>query len=602
MAKKPTRKKDSSSNDRATAYALDVRDGKIIAGPHVRDACNRHLHDLKHAGKRGLYYDEAEAAEGIAFFEEILCLNGGQFEGKPFLLLPWQAFIIGNLYGWKRRADDTRRFRVAYIETAKGSGKSPLAAGIGLKGMVADNEPRAEIYAAATHKEQAKVLFRDALAFFDQSPALQSRLVASGTGDNRWNLAFIEKGSFFRVISSENKGKSGPRPHVGLLDEVHEHPNGDVIEMIRAGFKFRRQPMNVMITNSGHNMTSVCREYHDMGCQIAAQTRENDEFFAFICALDEADLADDSFLDDESCWEKANPSLSAGIPGFDYIRAQVREARGLPSKMSTVKRLNFCIWTEADDPWISRDVWMSAQDEDFDESLLLGRRCFAGLDLSSVLDLTAAGLLFDPIEEDPFYRLKVFFWIPGHELQQRIERDRVPYDDWRDRGFLKVLPGRAIDKAKVLQDLVGISERYDLQGIAYDRWRIEDLLQFAENSGIEMSMGKWNKDKREWDFADGGAGIHMLPFGQEHRSMSPAVDKFETMLVNGEIRHIANPVLTWNAANAVVTKDQDENRKVSKSKSIGRVDGIVTAVMACGVINEVDAGGSIYEQRGVITF
>lgn len=586
--------------DRATDYAVAVREGKIVAGPHVRDACNRHLHDLDHGVKRGLRYDKAEAADAIAFFEEILCLNGGQFEGNPFLLLPWQAFIIGNLFGWKRK-DGTRRFQVAYIETAKGSGKSPLCAGIGLKGMVADNEPRAEIYAAAVHKDQAKVLFRDALAFYDQSPELQSRLTASGTGDNRWNLAFIEKGSFFRVISSENKGKSGPRPHMALLDEVHEHPSGDVIEMLRAGFKFRRQPMSIMITNSGHNMTSVCREYHDMGCQIAAQTRDNDEFFSFICALDESDLDGDRFLDDESVWEKANPSLAAGIPGLDYIRAQVREARGLPSKMSTVKRLNFCVWTEAEDPWISRDAWMSAQDNDFDDLLLDGRRCWASLDLSSILDLTAMSVLFDPVKDDPFYRLKTFFWIPDHELKQRIDRDHVPYDDWRDRGYLRTLPGRAIDKALVLKDLVGAAERYNIQGVAYDRWRIEDLLQLAENNGIDLSMGKWDKDRREWVFPGGGAGIHMLPFGQEHKSMSPAVDKFETMLVNESIRIISNPVLTWNAANAVVTKDQDENRKVSKAKSIGRIDGIVTAVMACGIADDVDAG-SVYEGRGVLTF
>jgi phage terminase large subunit-like protein len=334
-----------------------------------------------------------------------------------------------------------------------------------------------------------------------------------------------------------------------------------------------------------------------MGCQIAAQTRDNDEFFAFICSLDEEDLIDDRFLEDETVWEKANPSIAAGIPGLDYIRAQVREARGLPSKMSIVKRLNFCVWTEADDPWISRDVWMGAQDDDFDEDLLIGRRCHAGLDLSSVLDLTSLPLLFYPTDDDPFYRLKVHFWIPDHELQQRIDRDRVPYDDWRDRGFLRTLPGRAIDKAMVLRDIVGVSERYNLQGIAYDRWRIEDLVQLAENNGVDLSPGKWDKDKREWKFPDGGGGIRMLPFGQEHKSMSPAVDKFETMLVNGQIRVIQNPVLTWNAANAVVTKDPDENRKVSKSKSIGRVDGIVAAVMACGVIDDVESPGSAYEGK-----
>ncbi|HEY5496703.1 MAG TPA: terminase large subunit, partial [Syntrophales bacterium] len=139
--------KPKKINDRATTYALSVISGEITAGPIVRGSCQRHLNDLEHGHERGLYYDEHAAAEAIAFFEECLCLNGGQFEGKPFLLFPWEAFVIGSIFGWKRKSDNMRRFRVAYIETPKGSGKSPLAAGIGIKGLVADNEPRAQIYA-----------------------------------------------------------------------------------------------------------------------------------------------------------------------------------------------------------------------------------------------------------------------------------------------------------------------------------------------------------------------------------------------------------------------------------------------------------------------
>lgn len=562
--------------DRATAYAQDVVSGEIIAGPHVRDACKRHLDDLNYAGERGFWYDTEEAAEAIAFFEEVLCLNGGQFEGQPFMLLPWQAFVIGSLFGWKRQVDDCRRFRVAYIETAKGSGKSPLAAGIGLKGLVADGEPRAEIYAAATHRDQAKVLFRDALAFFDQSPGLNERLTASGTGDNRWNLAYIEKGAFFRVISSENKGKSGPRPHICLLDEVHEHRTADVIEMLRAGFKFRRQPLSFMITNSGCDKTSVCWEYHEMGAKIAAQTLENDEFFAYICALDEGDEP----FDDESCWIKANPSLDAGIPGMDYLRGQVREAKGMPSKESVVKRVNFCIWTEADNPWISGDVWLGCKDEDFDEELLRGRRCTGGLDLSSTTDLTSLALLFEPTDEDPLYRLKVWFWMPGDGLQKKAEKDRVPYLAWRDAGYLTALPGKAVNKLAVLHDLSGVTERYDLQSVAYDRWRIEDLLMLANQEGIDLP--------------------EMIPFGQGFKEMAPALDTFEELLLNQQIRHDGNPVLTWNAANAVTMADPAGNRKIAKDKATGRVDGIVAAVMACGIANGEDTT-SVYETRGVIT-
>ncbi len=551
--------------DRCTEYAEAVKAGGFVVGPHVRDSCLRHLRDLETCEERGLYYDKDTAAETIAFFEEVLCLNGGQFEGKPFVLLPWQAFIIGSLFGWKRKSDDCRRFRVAYIETGKGSGKSPLAAGVGIFGLVADGEARAEIYAAATHRDQAKILFRDALAFFDQSAPLTERLIASGNGDNRWNLAYPEAGSFFRVISSENKGKSGPRPHICLLDEVHEHKSAEVIEMLRAGFKFRKQPMSVMITNSGHDKTSVCWEYHEMGAKIAANQTQNDEFFSYICALDEGD---DPFSD-ESCWEKANPSLSCGIPGLDYIRSQVNEARGMPSKESTVRRLNFCEWTEAENPWISKDVWFACEDKDLSPNLLQGRRCWGGLDLSSVLDLTAFALVFEPSVDDHFWRLVVWFWVPGIGLVQKSKKDRVPYISWRDSGFLIAIDRKTIEYEFVIVDIAKICQEYNVQKIAFDRWNFANFIKERDRIGAYLP--------------------EMEEFGQGFQSMGPAVKEFEKMLIDEKVKHDGNPVLTWCAANAVAVEDAAENKKLDKSRSNGRIDGIVASVMACGVIDH-DSG------------
>jgi phage terminase large subunit-like protein len=570
--------------DRTTEYAISVISGKILAGPMVRGVCQRHLNDLDGAGERGFYYDGKEAAEAIAFFEEILFLNGGQYEGKPFILLPWEAFIIGSLFGWKRKSDGMRRFRVAYIETAKGSGKSPLAAGIGMKGLVADNEPRAEIYAAATTQSQAMVLFRDACAFWDQSPELQKRLVPSGVGANRWNLAYLEKGSFFRAISSEKK-QSGPRPHMVLLDEIHEHPDNTVIEMLRAGFKFRQQPLSFMITNSGFDKTSVCWEYHEMGEKIAIGIIENDEFFAYICSFDEVDIVDDKYLEDESLWHKVNPSLEYGLPGYDYVRGQIEEARGMPSKMSTVKRLCFCQWTDAENPWISSEVWIPCRDTDFSDDLLIGRRCWGGLDLSAVNDLTAFALMFEPSFNDTFWRLKVYFWLPGENLRRKSDTDHVPYNVWRDQGEVFTSKGSAINKTQVIRFIYKETIKYQLEGIAFDRHRVKDLLEFAEKDGIELAVGKWDKEKRVWNY-DRPSGIKMLPFGQEARSMSPAIDRFETMLLQKELRHDGNPCLTWNAANVVISSDDSGYRKMSKRKSIGRIDGIVASVMACGIIED----------------
>lgn len=573
--------------DRAYLYAKDIVDGKLLAGPIVRAACNRHLADLKQQLTPDFpyYYDCKEAAKTFRFFETILFLNGGQFEGKPFILFPWEAFVLGSIFGWKRQSDQFRRFRVAYIETPKGSGKSPIAGGVGIKGLVADNEPRAEIYAAATHKDQAMILFRDAIAFYDQSPELRSRLTPSGTGEKRWNLAYLEKGSFFRPISSENKGKSGPRPHFVLLDEIHEHKDDSVIEMLRAGFKFRRQPLSFMITNSGHDKASVCFGYHEMGRKVCDGSIKNEEFFAYICSLDEEDMEDEKYLTDESLWEKVNPSLIHGLPGHDYIRSQVNEARGMPSKMATVRRLCFCQWVESLNPWLSQDVWIPCRDRDAKESIYDNRRCWGGLDLSSVNDLTAFALLFEPTPLDPYARLKVFFWCPEEGLHEKSKNDHVPYDIWVDNGYVFKSQGRAISKGDVVMFIDQMAAKYNIQGVAYDRNRIKDLIEMAEVNGIDLAIGKWNKDKRVWDF-DSYYGIKMLPFGQQASSMAPAIDKFETLLLQRQIRHDGNPCLSWNAANVVVEENNDGYRHMVKKKSYGRIDGIVAAVMACGVMED----------------
>lgn len=595
----------STSVDRVTAFAQAVLAGELVAGPDVRNACKRHLRDRDTAELRGLVWDQAAADKALGFFEEVLCLNGGEYEGEPFVLAPWQAFVVGSLFGWYT-VDGYRRFRMAYIETGKGSGKSPLVGGIGLYGLVADDEQRAEIYAAATKRDQAMILFRDAVSMVNMSPALVRRLVQSGRDEKVWNLFYPSTNSFFRPISSDD-GQSGPRPHIGLLDELHEHKSATAVNMMRAGTKNRRRAMIVMITNSGSDKNSVCGQYHELGKRICAGIEDNDSLFAFICSLDEGD---DPFTD-ESCWAKVNPSLdfvadperqTEGIPGRKYLREQVAEARGLPAKEAVVRRLNFCQWTQADNPWIGWDVW-SAAEERVPMRLLRNRPAVAGLDLSSTTDLTAFALLFYPIEADPHWRLLPYFWIPDHQLEERERRDKVPYSVWIKEGHLETTPGKAISKLHVLRRLQTICDYFEVHQIAYDRWRIEDLRELMNEHGITLS--------------------ELTPFGQGFKDMGPAVDEFERRLLGtvaepdvldldpGDyqlvpreaaevetLRHDGNPVLTWNAGNAITVSDPAGNRKVDKQKAIGRIDGIVAAIMATGIsgAGSVSSGTSIYEE------
>jgi phage terminase large subunit-like protein len=552
--------KPPAISDAATQYALEVVAGERIAGPHVRGQCARHLRDIESGHKRGLVWKVEAAEKAQGFFEDVLKLNGGDFEGKPFALLPWQRFVIGSLFGWMG-PDGHRRFRNAYIETAKGSGKSPLAAGVGMLGLVADNEPRAEIYSAATKKDQAMILFRDAVAMVDQSPELSKRLQKSGTGERCWNLAYMAQGAFFRPISSDD-GQSGPRPHIGLIDELHEHKTNTVVEMMRAGTKSRRQAMIFMITNAGHNRMGPCWSYHEYGAKVASGEVEDDAFFPYVCSLDEQD---DPFAD-ESCWPKANPSLQdADLPGMKYIREQVVEAKGMPSKEAIVRRLNFCQWTDAESPWISGEVWRGAQ-RDFDWQDLRGRRAVAGLDLSSTTDLTGMVFLVEPIEAGEPWLLVPFAWLPDVELQRKADTDRVPYIQWRAEGYLDTTPGRAISKRVILQKLSAMCDFFEIIAVGYDRWRIEDLMALAADDGISLP--------------------EMKPVGQGYKDFSPALETFERMLLNGEIAHAGHKVLDWCMSNAVIEQDGAENRKLSKEKATGRIDLAVAAVMAAGLVNK----------------
>ena len=389
-----------------------------------------------------------------------------------------------------------------------------------------------------------------------QSPELACRLEPSGSPGKEWNLAYHATNSFFRPIASDNS-QSGPRPHIALLDEVHEHPDNMMVEMLRAGTKGRRQALIFMITNSGANKHSACWDNHQYGAKVCAGTIKDDSFFAYICALDERD---DPFKD-ESCWIKANPSLGITIQK-KYLREQVTQARGMPGKESTVRRLNFCQWVEAYSPWISGHVWLGAG-EDYDRRLLLNRRCWAGLDLSSTQDLTSCVLEFEPIEEDPVWRQLEFFWLPDESLSEKADQDRVPYLAWRAAGHLETTPGRAISKLHVLHRLSELCAMYDVQEIGYDEWRMADLLQLMEQEGVSLPT--------------------LTPFRQGYKSMAPALDEFERRLVSGILKHSNNPVMTWCAANAVTVSDPAGNRKVAKDKATGRVDGIVAAVMATGL-------------------
>lgn len=557
--------------------------GKIIAGPYVRDACRRHLQDLNDGHKRGLVWDMDAANRVIEFFPDVLRLTGGIHEDEPFHLTDWQAFVAGSLYGWQ--FEGFRRFRTAFVETGKGSGKSPFGAGLAIYMTVADGEPRSESYMAAVDKDQAAIPFRDAVAMIKLSDELRDAFTLSGGDGKEWNAAHLASGSWIRPISSESqgRGKSGYRPHYILLDEVHEHPTNAMVEFMQKGIKGRRQPLTFMITNSGFDRTSVCYEYHEYSGKVSAGDVENDRFFGYVCAVDEEDDPFEDEPDEElgypRSWAKSNPSIGVTFP-VSYLEGEVAKARGMPSSESLTRRLNFCQWVDAENPWIDGDMWRACEVDE----LPSGEGTVAlGLDLSAKRDLTAAGRVVRL--EDGTLAAEVRFYTPADTLAERERTDRVPYGTWVSQGHLVAVPGRSVDYSFVVADIA--EWLVDGASLAFDPWRLEDFQKAMDDDGIESWMYEGPDDP-------GGIGVRMVRHGQGFGGgastsslwMPRSITAIEDAILGGRLNVLKNPVLTYCSASAVIEQDAAGNKKWAKRKSTGRIDGIVALSMAIGLAME----------------
>ncbi len=576
----------SATPDPTTAYARAAAAGKVVVGRLVKLACERHLADLKDGPVRSIRWD-AKAADRAFRFIGLLSLGEGAFEGRPFILQPFQQFIVGSLFGWKG-ADSFRRFRTAYVEIGKGNGKTPLAAAVGLYGLVADGEAGAEVYSAATTREQAGILFRDA-----QNMAKASKTLAKRLDVGRHNIANPTTNSFFRPVSSEHRGLDGKRPHVVLVDEVHEHPNAMVVDKMRAGTKGRRQALILEITNSGYDRESVCWHHHAYSIKVL-EGQADDSWFAFVCQLDACDDCRAAGLNqpkdgcaacddwkDEAVWPKANPGLGVIIP-HKYVREQVREAVGMPSKEGIVKRLNFCVWTELNTSAIPMDQWDMAGDPEPMEwrrraiERLRRRPCKAGLDIGSTSDLTALALLF---HEGDDYTVLPYFWIPERSARKRSRADGVSYEQWVRQGWVLPTEGDTTDYDRVKADVLGLTEQFAVREIAVDR-----LFQ-----GVQLSTQLM------------GEGLNVIAFGQGFFSMAAPVKRMLELIQSGKMLHGGNPVLRWMASNAATEQDPAGNLKWSKKSSGDKIDGIVAATMALGREDAKPEWPSVYETRGILS-
>jgi phage terminase large subunit-like protein len=567
----PKTKKRKASLDPVRHYAEEVLNGGIVAGPYVRLAGERHLEDLQQGGKRGIRYDNDLAQVAFEFWGQLSLPEGG-----AFVLLPWQSFVIGSLLAWLG-PDGYRRFRTAYIETGKGNGKSPLIGGIALYGLFVDDEPMPEIFAAATKKEQAKICFDDALNICKNSEILEGRYQ-----DFKNAIYCPENGGSFKPISADKK-KSGPRPHIALVDEWHEHETDTVVSMLRAGFKGRNQPLIVKITNTPQKETTPCGKDRDYSIKILNKVYTNDQWFAYVCSLDKEDD-----WKDEDVWEKANPSLGTIITK-KYLRERVQEAEGIPDNESETKRLNFCFMTgkakrsidlvqwDRNNPSLLVTPEQRAAEYKAWSQTLRNRECFGGLDLGKVSDLTCYNLFFPPSEEFPRPAWLAWYWCPEEDIIARSKKG-VPYDVWQRLGWLYATEGNTTDFDFVESEIIKLHGLYKIVRSAYDRTFAGEIVQHLIDQGCSM-----------------------LDFGQGFVSMTTPTEYLLRYVKGGLLDHGSHPITRWCAENLVCARDPAGNIKPDKEKSAEKIDGISAGSMSIGAWldkREKPQGPSVYEKKG----
>jgi phage terminase large subunit-like protein len=442
--------------------------------------------------------------------------------------------------------------RRAIFSLGRKNGKTLLAAALVLVHLVGpEAERNGEIYSAANDREQAGQVFKMARQMVEAEPELVARLrVVPSTK----TIACYGNGSFYRALSAESGTKHGLNPTFVIFDELAQARNRDLYDVLDTSMSARAEPLFLAISTQSNDPEHILSKLIDDGLSGADPTT--------VCHLYAA--PEDAELDDESAWYAANPALG-DFRSLDELATAMAKAKRLPAEEPKVRNLYLNQRVDPTSTLISRTDWLACKGEAKWEP---GEKVYLALDLSAKTDLTA--LVGVSVEGGS--RVAAWFWKPADYLADHERRDRVPYSLWEKQGHLIAIPGRSIHPRVIAQKIAELVNEYDVVGLAYDRWGIQNLLR--EFDGVDLQA----HDAREE-----GDGLRLVSWGQGFKDMSPAVDALETAVLHETLIHNGNPVLTWNMGNAVVVTDPAGGRKLDKTKVRFRIDGAVALAMALGL-------------------
>jgi len=488
-----------------------------------------------------------------------LTVPSGEGAGGPFVLREWQKQFIRDIYEPHAltKGQYRRQVRRAILSIARKNGKTALIAALVLVHLVGPEAiQNGEIYSAANDREQAGQVYKVASQIVKADPELSTMLRCV---DSTKTIACYSNGSFYKAISAEAGTKHGLNPSFVIFDELAQAKDRELYDVLDTSMGARAEPLFVTISTQSNDPEHILSKLIDDGlgakdptivCHLYAVPEEQEDIF------------------DPKCWKLANPALG-DFRDFDDLKAIADKARRMPAEEPKFRNLYLNQRVAPVASLISRAEWMACKGEvEFED----GEEVYLGLDLSSINDLTALVMVS---ASDPS-RVQPFLWKPKDFLKEHSNRDfgrgNHRFVEWHKQGYLLATPGRSIDKEVIARHIADLCGRYRVLGMAYDRWRIDDLIK--EFDRIDFAS---HKDGEKGD------GLRIIPWGQGFKDMTPAIDAMELAVIDRKLVHDNNPVLNWNMANAVAVTDPAGGRKIDKNKARFRIDGAVALTMALGL-------------------
>lgn len=486
--------------------------------------------------------------ERLVAFMEFLPITKGILAGQTMKLLPEQIDFIDAVYG---NVDDEgrRKVRLAIRSEPRGGGKTGFLAGLSLAHLLGpESEPRGECYSAAIDKQQAGLLYREMEAIIMAVPEFDARVNCQRFHKRLEVLSGQGKGSIYESLSADVRRGHGLAPSFWVYDEFAQAKTDELLHNLQTAQGKRKESLGVVIS------TQAANDHHPLSVMIDDALRGTDPsvFCQLICAPDDADPFS------EETWKACNPAWGIFLDEVEF-RAQAERAQRISSFLPRFLNLRLNRRVEAEERFIRSKEWKACGGA-VDAAKLAGRTCYGGLDLGSTRDLSCLTLVFP--DDDGGFDVLPFFWCPGDNLLEREDIDRVPYFAWSKAGHIEPTPGSATDYSFIVHRIGELATMYDIQSIAFDRWRIEDVRRQLAEEDIDVTL---------------------VEFGQGFKDISPALDFMETLIIGGKLRHGDHPIMTWNAANAAVSRDAAGNRKLDKDRSREKIDGLVSLCIALGV-------------------